>query len=262
VFTWHIEEFAESFKRLIKLYENEIVRGRKEDSIIELEKRRKDPQKILENLLCVKISKGYWRENLIKSFREEVNNRWDEKFFQSNEGKKILIKYLKKLYPYPEKEYNKLNQFLFSKLEKESIWEWINNNKNTLLAKIFPSNKSRMIFLRDNFSFEYIPIDRHEKRFLIRTGIFFYYLSPEINIPDNNEHYIRALKKFCKEHLSRIKVHGYDLGKNPGLVDKFIWLHCAKESVGGKQICYEKPNCKSCLLSDSCFLAIKMKTQI
>jgi len=67
--TWHIKEFATSFKRLIRSYENEIIRGRKEDSVIELEKLREDPKRILENLLSVKISKGYWRENLIKSFR-------------------------------------------------------------------------------------------------------------------------------------------------------------------------------------------------
>jgi len=129
--------------------------------------------------------------------------------------------------------------------------------------------KSKNIFLRDIGKFEFVPIDIHEKRFLIRTGIFQYYLGKKIdgaiiNDPFDDTQIEKALKQFSKDFLTGEKIEGYELADNPGIVDMFIWYHCAKKkekngkNIGGAGICGKNPRCNRCPLKNVCLTGMRM----
>lgn len=252
-----MEAFAKKFEELINKYKKEIISGRSEDSIESCKNIRGNNESILRQLLIVKVTKGFWRENSTK-FKKAVKEGgvWRAEYFQSEKGKKILTGALK-YYHDADGEYRNLNEFLFKKLENDNMKKWIGMalKDEAIRKNVLNGDKSWKIFLRDAYDFKYIPIDMHEKRFQIRTGIFHHYLGKEVHNPDKNEHYEIALKKFAEEFLSDINIVGYNLGENPGLVDKFIWLHCAaNKKNGGKGICAQEPKCKSCDLRGVCAL--------
>jgi len=207
-----------------------------------------DDKLILKKLLEVKVTKGFWRSGLKiegEEFEEKIKeNNWTAEYFLKEEGKDILKKALKKYYKKSaDKQYDNLCEFLFRKIENSNIIKWIEmalKNAN-IRKKVFNGYKSWMIFLRDAYDFKYIPIDIHERRFQTRTGIFHYYLGKRVHDPGNKKHYQRALKNFAKDFLSDIIIKDYNLGEKPGLVDKFIWLHCANKA---KNICAKEPKCK------------------
>lgn len=255
---WNVRDFASDFRGLIEEYSDKVVHSR-EDSIEQCEMWRSDSEKMLERLLRTRVSKGYRLPGLARELSERVDGRWNLQFLKSEEGGEILRETLRAYKPYRDKRIEELERYLFDKLEDMTMKEWIENED--LVAKVLGSKKSVNIFLRDCKSFSYVPIDRHERRFIVRTGIFSHYLSPKVSDPDEKKHYETALHRFLEENLKGFEVSGYDLGESPGLVDKFIWLHCADRKSGGKEICSNPPECDSCPLSGSCLMGSKQAEQ-
>lgn len=216
---WSIKGFVSDFKDLIERYREEIAH-KQHDSIEHCEEVREDPEKMLERLLRTRVSMGYRLPSLAQEISEKINGRWNLQFLRSDEGKEILREAMTAYKPHRQKCLDELNEYLFDKLENMTMKEWIENR--VLIKKVLGSEKSVNIFLRDCKSFSYVPIDRHERRFIVRTGIFSHYLSdksPEINDPDKKKHYIEALRRFSEEQLSGHELEGYDLGESPGLVN-------------------------------------------
>lgn len=259
-----IELFAEDFKKLISLYQKEITESCQDS--IEI---RRDDKRILRQLLLVKVTKGFWREQPKingNKFLDLISpDNWTTRYFLEDDGKDILLRALRVYYRDANAQYDNLKTYLFDRIEQNNVKKWIEValDKDKIRKNILGGNKSWNIFLRDAYDFKYIPIDMHERRFQIRTGIFHFYLGKNVHNPDIEEHYEFALKSFSEDFLSDIKILGYNLGKNPGIVDLVIWLHCAdkevknKIEIGGHEICSTDPNCDFCMLKKTCALGGK-----
>ena len=193
-----MKAFAEKFKDKIlndKEYRKEIISGRSDDSIESCKDIRGNNESILRQLLIVKVTKGFWREVNGKNFINAVaKGGWRAEYFQSEKGQQIITDALN-YYPNADKQYRNLNKSLFEKLENNNMKKWIEIalNNETIRKDVLGGDKSWKIFLRDAYDFKYIPIDMHERRFQIRTGIFHHYLGKEVHDPDKNEHYEHAL---------------------------------------------------------------------
>jgi len=253
----NMEAFAEKFKELIDKYKEKVISRPDGDGIIECEEIRKDDKKILKHLLIVKVTKGFWRSVPPEEFQDKIeDNNWVADYFLRDEGKKILYDALEIYYKDADKQQDNLDKFLFRKVENNNMKKWIEmalNNEN-IRKNVLGGYKSWRIFLRDAYDFKFIPIDFHERRFIVRTGIFNYYLGAEVHDPDPKEHHYEiALKKFAQDFLSDKTIKGYNLGENSGLVDKFIWIHCADE-----KICAKEPKCNECVLRDVCVRSIHL----
>ena len=98
--------------------------------------------------------------------------------------------------------------------------------------------------------FDVAPIDVHERRFLLRTGIVCRY-GPASFDPRDKMSYLEALRNFCREELSGEEVLGIDLGEAPGIADVAIWYFCSER---GRNVCGNIPKCdeKRCPLRDRC----------
>jgi hypothetical protein len=118
--------------------------------------------------------------------------------------------------------------------------------------------KGRDNYLRDFGHWDRIPIDRHEMRFLVRTGIYH-----ACGTRDHADHLVnddlhRALTTFCSKFLSGFTVDDIDLGNAPGIVDLFIWTFCANPETSrhGLGICGAIPKCRGCRLASTCLFAL------
>ena len=118
--------------------------------------------------------------------------------------------------------------------------------------------------LRDCGYTERIPIDIHEKRFLLRTGIFHRY-APADGDPLNDEHLSKTLTNFSKSELAEISIGGVSLGDHPGLVDFIIWYYCQEKTTKevNLNVCGEKPRCDNCPFSAMklCMFAVSRAIQ-
>jgi len=91
--------------------------------------------------------------------------------------------------------------------------------------------KSAESVLRDVGYFDRVPIDRHERRFQLRTGIALIY-APLNKDPAQPEFYAEALARYCKENLKNIELSGVSLELAPGAVDWAIWVFsCDKKEA-------------------------------
>jgi thermostable 8-oxoguanine DNA glycosylase len=113
--------------------------------------------------------------------------------------------------------------------------------------------KERDSYLRDFGYWDRIPIDRHEMRFIIRTGIYHSCSNIDKSDPLEKKDLQDALSKFCINHLKGHIVEGIDLGNAPGIVDIFIWSFCSEDRYN---ICGAIPKCEECILRNSCLYAI------
>jgi len=113
--------------------------------------------------------------------------------------------------------------------------------------------KGRDNYLRDFGYWDRIPMDRHEMRFIIRSGI--YHASSSIDKSDHLEKrdLHDALNNFCAKYLSGHRVEGIDLGNAPGIVDTFVWSFSAEDRYN---ICVARPKCEKCGLKGVCLYAL------
>jgi len=113
--------------------------------------------------------------------------------------------------------------------------------------------KGRDNYLRDFGFWDRIPIDRHEMRFIIRSGIYHACSIKDKSDPLEKSHFQNVLTHFCAKYLKDYKVEGIDLGTAPGIVDIFIWSYCAEDRY---RVCINSPNCEKCNLKEVCLYAI------
>jgi len=109
--------------------------------------------------------------------------------------------------------------------------------------------KGRDNYLRDFGYWDRIPMDRHEMRFIIRTGIYHACSVRSKGDPLGKVSLHDALTRFSSKPLKGKVVEGIDLGNAPGIVDIFIWSYCGKERYN---ICGSTPKCDSCGLKSVC----------
>ncbi|MBA7707222.1 hypothetical protein ES703_116091 [subsurface metagenome] len=171
----------------------------------------------------------------------------------SNRAKEELIKLVERLTSAAEWPACEVRELL-NQLEGRTISEWIGDfyeeakkGKSLILGE-----KGRDNFLRDFGYFDRIPIDIHEMRFILRTGIFHAFSMDGLD-PLRKKHLQEALANFCKEYLTGKNIEGIDLGKSPGIVDLFIWYYCAR---GKYNVCGAKPKCGKCMLNGYCLFSI------
>ena len=148
----------------------------------------------------------------------------------------------------------------------DNLIELANKNKRDILGP-----KGRDVFLRDFGYWKRTPIDIHERRFLLRTGIF-HACSNYLKFADPLEDQIPfqyALTRFCAQFLDRAPkltaffrsrgIESFELKESPGIIDLFIWYFCAEEMKNNRrtyEICSVKPNCKGCPLNGSCLFSV------
>jgi hypothetical protein len=139
-------------------------------------------------------------------------------------------------------EYSTIGQFTdeLHKLAKEG--------KKKMLGE-----KGRDNYLRDFGRWDRIPMDRHEMRFIIRTGIYHTCNIENRNDPLRKSYLHDALTSFCSTHLKGKMVEGIDLSSAPGIVDIFIWTYCSRE---GYNICGSTSKCDRCNLKGVCLYAL------
>lgn len=134
--------------------------------------------------------------------------------------------------------YSTIKQF------SETLYSLAQQGKTDVLGK-----KGRDTYLREFGYWDRIPIDRHEKRFMIRTGI--YHSCGNKGLEEGDLH--DALTRFCSQYLTSYVVEGIDLGENPGIVDIFIWNYCGIDTYN---ICGNTPQCKQCKLNRACLYSL------
>jgi len=114
-------------------------------------------------------------------------------------------------------------------------------------------NKGADVYLRNFGKWDRIPIDIHEKRFLLRSGIYHAFSISGNQDPLQDRCLQDALSEFCRQCLQGKIVEGIDLASAPGIVDVFIWSYCADNKSGGYNICGSAPRCGvECSLTNSC----------
>lgn len=113
--------------------------------------------------------------------------------------------------------------------------------------------KGRDNYLRDFGYWDRIPRDRHEMRFIIRSGIYHVcsHKDKSDHLEKNDLH--DALTRFCTNYLKGYMVEGIELGSAPGIVDIFIWSFSAE---GRYNICGGTPECEKCNLNGACLYAL------
>lgn len=113
--------------------------------------------------------------------------------------------------------------------------------------------KGRDNYLRDFGYWDRIPMDRHEMRFIIRSGI--YHACSSIDKSDHLEksNLHDALNRFCDNYLKDHLVEGINLANAPGIVDIFIWSFSAENRYN---ICVATPKCEKCNLKGVCLYAL------
>jgi len=210
-------------------------------------------------LLIELIITNSWYYRTPFNFDEEFNRyvrKYQSEGFKTENGKKELIRLVNNLAPnrIRSKAVEKIKT-LTDQLRESSIKDWTQNlyrlamkDKTAILGE-----KGRDNYLRDFGYFDRIPMDRHEMRFIVRTGIY-HACSPQgESDPLEKRNLQKALVNFCKEYLANEKIGGVDLREAPGLVDLFVWYYCSKEKYN---ICGKVPSCGKCLLSGYCLFSI------
>lgn len=127
----------------------------------------------------------------------------------------------------------------------ESAIQW---KKHELLG-----DKGRNNYLRDFGRWDVVPIDIHQQRFIIRSGIYHSFGTQDFQDPMENKSLSHAFDSFCKTCLGGVTKDGIDLGNNPGIVDIFVWSYSAKDRYA---VCADNPDCSSCVVATSCLFEL------
>jgi hypothetical protein len=141
-----------------------------------------------------------------------------------------------------------LNNYSTIEQFTKKLYDLAKQGKTDILGE-----KGRDNYLRDFGYWDRIPMDRHEMRFIIRTGIYHACSVRDKNDPLEKFSLHDALTRFCSRHLERKVVEGIDLGKAPGIVDIFIWSYCGK---GRYNICGSTPKCGGCGIKNVCLYSL------
>ena len=232
--------------------------------------------KALERIVNLIMTNSWWRPLRRDDYNEYERqfNRYYSKFgdegFKNNEGKKKLLSIVNRFATSNRRKAVQKTSGLIEILTYRDITisDWTKNLYN--LAKNRKTeilgDKGRDNYLRDFGYFDRAPLDRHEWRFIVRTGIFHHHAKREESDPQDRDHLQAALVNFCNKQLDGFEVdeindclgQRLDLGKSAGMVDLFIWSYNADERYS---ICGRQPQCRRCILSGSCMFA-KLRLRI
>ena len=165
----------------------------------------KNVKVILENGKYIDIIETNEKSNIISNSAKSTRAVGKK---QTNDGKEKLKKIL---------EY----------IRDNSIRDWIiklhNKDDNTIPTMGLKSDDD---FLKELGFYEHVPIDRHIKRFLFRTGIIHWYFKEKSEkgediskLFNNNVGSYRLFQEimiaFCKEFCGDITIYGLKLSENP-----------------------------------------------
>lgn len=255
------KDIKEHVKRDVKAFQN----NKKE-----LESRNYSPK--LMNLIAeLIITRSYWRTwplDVLKNQGVDLDNAELDQVIYAVES---LYKVTRK--SFWKATLNSLNALAEIRGEYASLKEWVyeiyDAVKKANYRKLRKCLKDKGIrglgpkgvnlLLRDLGFFDIVPIDIHERRFLMRTGIALYYGSPSGD-PASHEFYANALVNFCNKELKGLSISGIPLDKSPGIVDLIIWYFaCEKQEKGCKKVCLSKPKCSICPVKNLCLYALMLK---
>ncbi|MCJ2563650.1 MAG: hypothetical protein LN417_06140 [Candidatus Thermoplasmatota archaeon] len=183
------------------------------------------------------VTKGWRLQNLGKKFKRITGGQtgWTLDYFRSDAVRGPLEEV---------KAEARVDEFL-RQTEDTSLREWlaeryayaVRGEEDPHLKGIKGLGpKGRDDMLRSLGYLKRIPIDMHEKRFMIRTGIF-HTFADKNGDPDDYDDYHHAMTEFCRVALKgrSLRVEGVTLrlSESPGLFDKAVFAHCAKRRVCG-----------------------------
>jgi len=259
--TFDINKFADEFKNIINwMLTNKYSQEIKDN--LQLFKNNKkelsknpDSTKALKTLVELMITQAlYYRKPA--NFDSDINS-FITKYgtsFRASTAQKDLVNLARKLAP-PKianqaKEgiqklltgYSTIKQFT------DELYYLSKEGKSEVLGE-----KGRDNYLRDFGYWDRIPMDRHEMRFTIRTGIYHACSIEDKNDPLQKSSLHDALTRFCSQYLKGEITEEIDLGDAPGIVDIFIWSYCGKERYN---ICGSTPKCEECNLKEACLYAL------
>ena len=206
--------------------------------------REKDYPKLRDDELIV----GYGDLDLIIEVAGELSSEADNDFWRSFwEGRRNSLRAFK----------NAISKAGSLKKWVDEIYECVRSRGSWKSHEYFEGikgigSKGINLLLRDMGYFDRVPIDIHERRFLLRTGIALYY-GPSSRDPASSEFYSEALTRFCEENLKSVKIKGIPLDKSPGIVDLIVWhFACEREVESCKKVCSSRPRCNICPVRDLC----------
>lgn len=266
------EDFKAFFSDLLKDKFGKVIREDIRDfreNIIGL-RENSNYYKALERVIELLMTNSWWRplptgaRNEYKKQVDRYHDRFGDEGFRKSEGEKRLLEIVSQFATTNrEKAAQKTASLIRILTDREAtIRDWTENLYR--LAKNCKTeilgDKGRDNYLRDFGYFDRAPLDRHEWRFIVRTGIFHYHATREKSDPQDRDHLQASLVNFCSKKLRGFQVEeindclgqSLDLGKNAGMVDLFIWSYNADERY---RICGKQPQCSQCILSGSCMFA-------
>jgi hypothetical protein len=166
------------------------------------------------------------------------------KNFRTEEAKGELIRMVGER----KREIEKLFTYRTLKQFTEKLYTLAQNGQTDVLGE-----KGRDNYLRDFGYWDRIPMDVHEKRFIIRSGIYHACTAKDKSDHLGGEDLHDALTRFCTKYLKNHVVEEIELGSAPGIVDIFIWSFSAEDRYN---ICGATPNCEKCNLKNVCLYAL------
>jgi len=252
-----INEFANEFKKTIDW----MLEGSHAQEIKNDLKNFENNKKNLENnpdyiealrMIIELIKTKGWRLRLPRNF----DNKWNSFMkkhgtnFRTPEAQEELIELVGNQYIERLFEYSTLKDFT------DNLYNLAKKGKTEVLGP-----KGRDNYLRDFGYWDRIPIDIHEKRFIIRSGIYHSCSSKQQSDPLDKDDLQDTLTTFCTEHLKECVVKKEDIGIDtdiklcsaPGIVDIFIWSFSAEDRYN---ICGVTPKCDECKLKGVCLYAL------
>jgi len=261
-------DLVKGFRRLLN---NAQYRKQIEKDVKNFLKNRKALDKDTDSIFAIRklgeliASRNYYRRKYAELFNEEFKKieHLNSDFFRTTKGKQMLIDIIRKVSFQKKSAENKI-RVLLEELKEKSLKDWTKNlhtlSQNGKGNEIL-GPKGRDIYLRDMGYLDRVPMDIHEMRFIIRTGIY-HLCSKDMFDPLEKDDLQNAIVNFCKEYLPGLNVLGIELSKSPGIVDLIIWYHCA-DPPDGFSVCAVEPKCleseNNCLLSRGC-LFFTMRT--
>jgi hypothetical protein len=214
--------------------------------------RYKYPPVVLRLILDLVVSRSYFRESRIPKLGHKLKQELGDEsrltidFIRSSKCEALLQEFgiEDKVRKLAEQLVSiSLRQWLYERYAKRTQ----KDSKDTVLKQLSIGDKGVDELLRDCGYFDRIPIDIHQQRFQVRTGIFQQY-SPSCDPLDKRE-YHEALTRFCRNELRGLRLSEYRLDNSPGIVDWAIWYFCSK-AYG--RICGDVPQCVVCPLNHEC----------
>ncbi|MEO0114819.1 MAG: hypothetical protein ABIK93_05035 [candidate division WOR-3 bacterium] len=251
-----IKKFAKGFKDTINwMLENEHAQKIKDDLKNFKENKtilQRDPDSLKALRTIIELIKtNGWRLRLPQNF----DSKWDS--FVATHGTNfrtpMAIEELIKLVG--NRRRNNIEQLLrYSTLQQftDNLYNLAKQGRTEVLGE-----KGRDNYLRDFGYWDRIPMDRHEMRFIIRSGIYHACSSIAKSDPLEKSDLRDALNKFCATYLNGYQVEEIDLDKAPGIVDIFIWSFSAEDRYN---ICVATPKCEKCKLNGVCLYALSKNT--